>query len=86
MYVKRVVITGLYCHGRRCGKRLRDAELPVALGVDHYLLLGLREGWSFWSGRTKRCYCPSCRPQKGHKMVEVTSDLRERLAFDTTSF
>lgn len=33
-----------------------------------------REGWTLFSGRTLRAYCPHHHPQEGHSMKDVTAE------------
>lgn len=31
------------------------------------------EGWAVWVSRSRRTYCPNCRPKPGHKMRQITA-------------
>lgn len=58
-----------------CGlytQTVRQENLPARVSGRHFRQVLIREGWTFWAGRSLRVYCPSCKPRPGHKMRDVT--------------
>lgn len=53
----------------RCGCR-RESEVYDGwwAGRDRHLDLLAAEGWRVYVSRSRRHYCPSCRPNPGHRM------------------
>lgn len=58
----------------RCGTqaaRRSEPMTPYDATHEHRVILAA-EGWRFYFGRSHRDYCPSCGPNKGHRMRDMT--------------